>query len=159
MHPQSVVHGLVEFVDGSVLAQLGQPDMRIPIAYALGWPERRPAPTPRLGLAACGALAFEAPDPERFPALELARAALRRGGAAPTVLNAANEVAVAAFLSGRIGFLDIARLVEHMLEADAPRLDGNDPLDLAEVLAIDAEARRGAADRAGMPAVAAVANT
>jgi 1-deoxy-D-xylulose-5-phosphate reductoisomerase len=115
VHPQSIVHSLVEYVDGSVLAQLGSPDMRTPIAYALGWPRRIPAPTARLDLAKIGALTFEAPDPARFPAIELARAALRDGDAAPTVLNAANEVAVQAFLEKRIGFLHIARIVEETL--------------------------------------------
>jgi 1-deoxy-D-xylulose-5-phosphate reductoisomerase len=117
VHPQSVVHGLVYYKDGSVLAQLGSPDMRTPIANALGWPQRLFAPSPRLDLAALGRLTFERPDPERFPALRLARAALLAGGGAPTVLNAANEIAVAAFLDGRVGFLDIAAIVEETLEA------------------------------------------
>ncbi len=108
VHPQSVVHGLVYYSDGSVLAQLGSPDMRTPIANALGWPERIGAPSPRLDLAKLAQLTFEAPDPARFPALRLARAALEEGGGAPLVLNAANEVAVASFLERRIGFLDIA---------------------------------------------------
>jgi diguanylate cyclase (GGDEF)-like protein len=103
---------MVAFRDGSVLAQLGQPDMRIPIAYTLGWPERLEAPTPRLDLARIGRLTFGAPDPVRFPALRLAREALAAGGTVPTVLNAANEVAVAAFLASRLGFLDIAAVVE-----------------------------------------------
>ena len=115
VHPQSVVHGLVYYKDGSVLAQLGSPDMRTPIANTLGWPKRIPAPSPRLDLAALGRLTFEAPDPERFPALRIARAALEEGGAAPIILNAANEVAVAAFLGGAIGFLDIAAIVEESL--------------------------------------------
>jgi 1-deoxy-D-xylulose-5-phosphate reductoisomerase len=115
VHPQSIIHSLVEYVDGSVLAQLGSPDMRTPIAYALGWPKRIPAPSPRLNLAEIGHLTFMAPDPARFPAIELARAALRDGDAAPTVLNAANEVAVQAFLEKRIGFLEIARIVEETL--------------------------------------------
>ena len=117
VHPQSVVHGLVYYKDGSVLAQLGSPDMRTPIANALGWPRRIAAPSARLDLAQLGSLTFEAPDPERFPALRLARAALLAGGGAPTVLNAANEIAVAAFLDSRIGFLDIAAIVEDTLEA------------------------------------------
>ena len=108
IHPQSVIHSLVEFVDGSVLAQLGSPDMRIPIAYALAWPERMATPAQRLDLAVIARLDFEAPDLDRFPALRLAREALEAGGAAPTVLNAANEVAVASFLAGEIGFADIA---------------------------------------------------
>ncbi|HSV28839.1 MAG TPA: 1-deoxy-D-xylulose-5-phosphate reductoisomerase [Candidatus Omnitrophota bacterium] len=117
VHPQSVIHSMVAYVDGSVLAQMGSPDMRTPIAYALGWPKRIPAPSPRLDLAAIGSLTFEAPDPARFPALRLARRALQSGGSAPTVLNAANEVAVQAFLSRGIGFLDIAGVVEATLEA------------------------------------------
>lgn len=117
VHPQSVVHGLVYYKDGSVLAQLGSPDMRTPIANALGWPNRIAAPSPRLDLAQLGRLTFEPPDPQRFPALRLARAALLAGGGAPTVLNAANEVAVAAFLDSRIGFLDIAVIVEETLAA------------------------------------------
>lgn len=115
VHPQSVVHSLVEYVDGSVLAQLGTPDMRTPIAYALGWPSRMAAPSPRLRLEEIGNLTFEAPDMERFPALKLAKQALQMGGAAPTVLNAANEVAVEDFLRGRIGFLHIAGIVEETL--------------------------------------------
>jgi 1-deoxy-D-xylulose-5-phosphate reductoisomerase len=138
VHPESIVHSLVAFRDGSVLAQLGRPDMRIPIAYTLGWPDRIAVPTPRLDLAAIGRLTFEPPDPGRFPALGLARAALTRGGAAPTVLNAANEVAVHAFLAGRIGFLDIAAVVEATLElSDCREVEG-----LAHILDIDAEARR-----------------
>ena len=117
VHPQSIVHSMVAYVDGSVLAQLGTPDMRIPISYALAWPERMKTPSDRLDLSAVGRLDFEEPDPVRFPALRLAREALIAGGAAPTVLNAANEVAVERFLDGRIGFLDIARIVEAVLEA------------------------------------------
>ncbi len=119
VHPQSVIHSAVAYVDGSVLAQLGSPDMRTPIAYALGWPKRIPAPAPKLDLAAIGQLTFEAPDPVRFPALRLARLALQTGGSAPTVLNAANEVAVQAFLDRGIGFLDIARVVEETMAAVA----------------------------------------
>ena len=115
IHPQSIVHSLVEFVDGSVLAQLGSPDMRIPIAYALAWPERMKTPAERLDLAALARLEFEAPDLERFPALRLAREALEAGGAAPIALNAANEVAVASFLAGEIRFQEIPRLVEEAL--------------------------------------------
>jgi 1-deoxy-D-xylulose-5-phosphate reductoisomerase len=137
VHPQSVVHGLVYYTDGSVLAQLGSPDMRTPIANALGWPDRIGAPSPRLDLAKLAQLTFEAPDPERFPALRLARAALESGGGAPTVLNAANEVAVAAFLERRIGFLDIAATVERTLEA----LPGLRLERLDDVYAIDAESR------------------
>ena len=138
VHPESIVHSLVAFRDGSVLAQLGLPDMRIPIAYTLGWPDRIPAPTPRLDLAAIGRLHFEHPDAARFPALRLARAALARGDAAPTELNAANEVAVNAFLGHRIGFLEIAAVVEATLE----RCDCGKPEGLQHILAVDAEARR-----------------
>ena len=141
VHPQSVVHSMVEYADGSTLAQLGTPDMRTPIAYALGWPCRMAAPTGQLDLAKLGALTFEAPDLTRFPALRLARAALQTGGAAPTILNAANEVAVARFLAGEVGFLDIAAIVEHTL-ASVP-LKSVATLD--DVLAVDGEARRVAA--------------
>lgn len=116
VHPQSVIHSMVAYKDGSVLAQLGSPDMRTPISYCLGWPARLETPSERLKLAEIARLDFEAPDPVRFPALALTRSALQAGGAAPTVLNAANEVAVAAFLAGRIGFLDIAAIVGHVLE-------------------------------------------
>ena len=115
VHRQSVVHSLVVYRDGSVLAQLGPPDMRTPIAYALAWPGRMAVPQAKLDLAALGNLTFEAPDPVRFPALRLAREALKNGKSAPTVLSAANEIAVAGFLSGRIGFLDIADIVEDVL--------------------------------------------
>ncbi|HEV8014329.1 MAG TPA: 1-deoxy-D-xylulose-5-phosphate reductoisomerase [Stellaceae bacterium] len=137
VHPQSVVHGLVYYTDGSVLAQLGSPDMRTPIANALGWPDRIPAPSPRLDLAKLGKLTFEAPEPDRFPALRLARAALIAGGGAPTVLNAANEIAVAAFLDERIGFLDIAVTVERALD----RLAGRRIAALDDVYALDSETR------------------
>ena len=137
VHPQSVIHSLVAYVDGSVLAQLGQPDMRTPIAYALAWPDRMQAPAPRLRLSEVGNLTFEAPDERKFPALRLAREALRLGGAAPIVLNAANEIAVESFLSEQIGFLDISRIVEQTMEkADAVRLSS-----LADVIDIDEEAR------------------
>ena len=115
MHPQSAVHGLVQYADGSILAQLGTPDMRTPIAHALAWPDRMAVALPRLDLAALGRLEFLPPDPVRFPALRLARDALRAGGGAPVVLNAANEVAVALFLDRRLGFLDIAAVVEEAL--------------------------------------------
>ena len=141
VHPQSVVHSMVEYADGSTLAQLGTPDMRTPIAYALGWPQRLPAPTGRLDLAKLGSLTFEAPDPVRFPALRLARAALQNGGAAPTILNAANEVAVARFLAGEIGFLDIAAIVEHTMT----RVPLQSITTLDDIMAIDGEARRVAA--------------
>ena len=117
VHPQSVIHSMVDYVDGSVLAQLGTPDMRTPIAYALAWPKRMNAPASQLELNDIATLTFEAPDPERFPALSLARQALETGGTSPTVLNAANEVAVSHFLNKRIGFLDIARIVGETLNA------------------------------------------
>ena len=141
VHPQSVVHSLVEYADGSVLAQLGTPDMRTPIAYTLAWPRRMTVPSSRLDLVAVGRLEFEPPDPDRFPALRLARDALKRGGGAPAVLNAANEVAVAAFLDGKVGFLDIERVVEGTLE----RADGGALASLDDVYRTDAEARRVAA--------------
>ena len=138
VHRQSVIHSMVEYVDGSVLAQLGTPDMRTPIAYALAWPDRMETPCERLDLAKVGRLDFEAPDYERFPALLLAREALTAGGARPAVLNAANEAAVAAYLGGRIGFLDIAAIVAEVLE----RFDPPAPETLEDVIAIDADARR-----------------
>lgn len=128
VHPQSVIHSLVEFVDGSLLAQLGSPDMRIPIAYALAWPERIETPAERLDLAAISRLDFEEPDLRRFPALRLARQVLEAGGAAPVVLNAANEVAVASFLDGAARFSEITQLVEEALTGarfDAPRSIGD----------------------------------
>jgi 1-deoxy-D-xylulose-5-phosphate reductoisomerase len=137
VHPQSVIHSMVEYIDGSVLAQLGTPDMRTPIAYAMGWPKRIAAPSPRLDLAAIGSLTFERPDFERFPALRLARAALEAGGSAPTVLNAANEEAVLAFLDRRIGFLDIAKIVGETLER-IPRVE---IASLDVVAKVDREAR------------------
>ncbi|MEA2998586.1 MAG: 1-deoxy-D-xylulose-5-phosphate reductoisomerase [Sphingomonadales bacterium] len=140
IHPQSVVHSLVEYVDGSVLAQLSPPDMRIPIAYALAWPERMETPCERLDLARIGTLAFEAPDERRFPALALARQALNQGGARPAVLNAANEAAVAAFLSRRIGFLDIASIAAETLQCCDPPA----PATIADVVAIDRAARAAA---------------
>jgi 1-deoxy-D-xylulose-5-phosphate reductoisomerase len=140
VHPQSVVHSMVEFVDGSVLAQLGSADMRIPIAYALAWPERIETPAQRLDLAAITRLDFEVPDLERFPTLRLAREALEAGGAAPVVLNAANEAAVASFLAGRISFPEIARVV-HQALADA---DYDAPRSVSDVLQIDAVTREGA---------------
>ncbi|MBT3396925.1 MAG: 1-deoxy-D-xylulose-5-phosphate reductoisomerase [Alphaproteobacteria bacterium] len=115
LHPQSVVHSLVSYVDGSVLAQLGAPDMRTPISVTLAWPDRLEFGAQTLDLAAIGTLTFEPPDQGRFPALGLARQALQTGGTAPTILNAANEVAVVEFMAGRIGFLDIARVVEETL--------------------------------------------
>jgi 1-deoxy-D-xylulose-5-phosphate reductoisomerase len=143
VHPQSAVHGLVHYRDGSILAQLGSPDMRTPIAHALAWPERMVADVAPLDLAALGRLEFEPPDPVRFPALRLAREALRAGGAAPTILNAANEVAVAAFLDRRLGFLGIAELVEAVLE----ELGARPAATLAEVLEADESAREAAERR------------
>ena len=137
-HPQSVIHSMVEYVDGSVLAQLGAPDMRIPIAHCLAWPERMETPVARLDLAAIARLDFEAPDLVRFPALRLARDAMEAGGAAPAILNAANEAAVAAFLARRIGFTAIATIVERVLGRYAAPI----PQNLAEVLDIDTAARR-----------------
>ena len=143
VHPQSVIHSMVAYFDGSVLAQLGTPDMRTPIAYALGWPRRIAAPSPRIDWHRLGALTFEPPDPERFPALRLAREALQAGGLAPAILNAANEVAVDAFLSQRIGFLDIARIVERTLLDVAPTapIPGGANSRLAELGACDRETR------------------
>ena len=137
IHPQSVVHSMVAYVDGSTLAQFGSPDMRTPIAYSLGWPARMAAPAPRLDLVKLGQLTFEAPDIKRFPALRLARGALQSGGVAPTILNAANEIAVGGFLANRIGFLDIARIVERTLEKVATCSMQS----LGDVREVDSEAR------------------
>jgi 1-deoxy-D-xylulose-5-phosphate reductoisomerase len=142
VHPQSVIHSMVEYVDGSVLAQLGSPDMRIPIAHALAWPERMETPAERLDLARIGTLSFEAPNLDRFPALRVAREALEAGGSAPIVLNAANEEAVAAFLDRRIGFLDIVQTVE----AAVARTSATAPRSIADVIDIDREARALAKD-------------
>jgi 1-deoxy-D-xylulose-5-phosphate reductoisomerase len=137
VHPQSIVHSMVEYVDGSILAQLGNPDMRTPIAHALGWPERIVSGVQSLDLVAAGRLDFEAPDLDRFPALRLARAAAEAGGTAPAALNAANEVAVAAFLAGQLAFLGIPRLIEGVLARHR-----NEPAtDLEAVLAADRWAR------------------
>ncbi len=138
---------MVSYVDGSVLAQMGTPDMRTPIAYTLAWPQRMEAPSKKLDLAEIGQLHFEAPDPERFPALRLARECLEAGGSAPTVLNAANEVAVKAFLEGHNRFLDIARVVEETLE----RVSRREIESLEDVFAFDREARRVAAERLNGP--------
>ena len=138
VHPQSVIHSLVEYIDGSLLAQLGSPDMRIPISYALAWPERMPSAAQRLDLAQVARFDFEAPDERRFPALRIVRDALNEGGDAPAVLNAANEVAVAAFLAGRIGFTQIAELVEEAVAA----ADRRELTSIDDVLASDAETRR-----------------
>jgi 1-deoxy-D-xylulose-5-phosphate reductoisomerase len=141
VHPQSIIHGMVTYRDGSVLAHLGSPDMRTPIAYALGWPGRAAAPSKRLDLAEVGQLTFEPPDELRFPALRLARETMRRGGGCPTVLNAANETAVHAFLAGQIGFLDIAATVERTLEL----IPGGNLDSLQDVYDLDAAARATAA--------------
>lgn len=138
VHPQSVIHSMVEYQDCSTLAQLGSPDMRIPIASALAWPERIATNCQPLDLATIGQLTFEAPDLVRFPALRLARAAISEGGAKPAILNAANEVAVAAFLQGQIAFLDIATLVEQTMMSYVPA----SPVSLDDLFSIDAEARR-----------------
>ncbi|WP_203294367.1 1-deoxy-D-xylulose-5-phosphate reductoisomerase [Maricaulis parjimensis] len=147
VHPQSIIHGMVEYADGSLLAQLGSPDMRTPIASALAWPERMAAPVQRLNLAEISRLDFEAPDLDKFPAIRLAREAIVAGGIAPAVLNAANEIAVESFLADRIRFLDIAACVEEVLglsvgDADMPRsLSAFD-----DVYAIDARTRQLARD-------------
>ena len=137
VHPQSVVHSLVEFVDGSLLAQLGSADMRIPIAYTLAWPDRMETPAERLSLADIARLDFEKPDLKRFPALRLAREALESNGGEAIVLNAANEVAVEAFLRGQIGFCDISRLVEDSLA----KIHASTPASIEEVVALDGETR------------------
>ena len=148
IHPQSVIHGMVCYQDGSVLAQLGSPDMRIPIAHTLAWPERIATASPRLNLAEVSRLEFLAPDMERFPALRLAREALQAGGGIPTILNAANEIAVEAFLAKRIGFLDIADTVERVLQEI-----GNVAADtLDDVIALDGVARRSAQSLMPLPA-------
>src|SRR5215211_5939478 len=146
VHPQSIVHGLVEFRDGSVVAQLGSPDMRTPIAHCLAWPARIEGRAQRLDLARVGNLSFEAPDLQRFPALALARAALEQGRGATTVLNAANEVAVTEFLSGRLGFAGIPVLVEATLQAASRRGVMHEPASVEHALALDDEARRLARD-------------
>ena len=142
VHPQSVVHCLIECHDGSVMAQLSSPDMRVPIAYALGWPHRLETPVARLDLAKLGQLTFEAPDTARFPALGIAQAALERGGGACAVLNAANEVAVAAFLDGRIGFLDIPAVVTDTLDRAERSATLTAPASLEEATQLDFSARQ-----------------
>lgn len=142
VHPQSVIHSMVEYVDASVLAQLGTPDMRTPIAFALAWPDRMEAPSPRLKLEDIQTLTFEAPDPERFPAIRLTREALEIGGTVPTVLNAANEIAVELFLTSKLSFLDIAHVVEETMQ-EIPKSNLGS---LDDVYAIDTEARRVAAE-------------
>jgi 1-deoxy-D-xylulose-5-phosphate reductoisomerase len=156
VHAQSVVHGLVEFRDGSVIAQLGSPDMRIPIAHCLAHPERMGTPAQRLDLARIATLSFEEPDPVRFPALRVARQALAAGGAAPTVLNAANEVAVAEFVAGHIGFTGIAALVEATIEAAGRSGAMSEPQSVEEAIAVDHNARRLATHI--LPEIAAMAS-
>jgi 1-deoxy-D-xylulose-5-phosphate reductoisomerase len=153
VHPQSIVHSMVEFSDASVLAQCGTPDMRTPIAYALAYPERIDSGAPTLDFARLGALTFEPPDRARFPCLALAFEALRRGPAWTAALNAANEVAVEAFLAERLSFTDIPALIEEALA----RVDGTAPRDIDDVLAVDAHAR--AAARVALPRMAAAAGT
>jgi 1-deoxy-D-xylulose-5-phosphate reductoisomerase len=138
VHPQSIIHSMVSYIDGSVLAQLGTPDMRTPISYTLAWPHRMTAPSARLDLGEIATLTFEAPDSERFPALSLAREALKTGGSAPTILNASNEVAVAGFLAGNLGFLDIPRVVAETLDKMPVGAIGS----VDDVLSVDAAARQ-----------------
>lgn len=142
VHPQSVIHSMVEYVDGSVLAQLGTPDMRIPIASTFAWPDRTPTPSARLDFAAVRQLTFEAPDFVRFPSLRLAREAVERGGVYPAALNAANEAAVASFLGGGLKFLDIAAVTEHVLDEFGRRNGPAKLSSLEEAMAADEEARR-----------------
>ena len=156
VHPQSIVHGLVELRDGSVVAQLGTPDMRTPIAHCLAWPDRIDGPAPRLDLAQIANLSFEEPDVARFPALPLARKALEIGGAAPTVLNAANEVAVRAFVSGQLGFTAIVALVAATVDAAGRRGLLKEPQDAEQALAVDHIARSLAHDL--LPQIAAKAS-
>src|SRR5579862_1031027 len=138
VHPQSTVHAMVEYNDGSVIAQISATDMRMPIQYALTWPERAQAPVPKIDWSEARKWEFHAPDSEKFPLLGLAYDSLRRGGSASCILNAADEIAVDAFLRGRIGFPAIARVVEETLE----RMPSQDPSSVAEILAIDGDARR-----------------
>jgi 1-deoxy-D-xylulose-5-phosphate reductoisomerase len=156
VHPQSVVHGLVEFRDGSVVAQLGSPDMRIPIAHCLAWPARMGTPAARLDLARLATLSFEEPDQVRFPALALARRALAAGGAAPTVLNAANEIAVREFIGRRLGFGGIPALVEATLEAAERQGSMAEPQSIEDAIAIDQGARKLAISL--LPEIAAMAS-
>jgi 1-deoxy-D-xylulose-5-phosphate reductoisomerase len=142
VHPQSVVHGLVAFRDGSMLAQMSAPDMRTPIAHCLAWPGRHAAASRRVDLAALGQLTFERPDPERFPALRIARHALAAGGWATNILNAANEIAVSAFLQGGIGFLGIAETVEETIASAEAACAGPAPASAEEALVLDREGRR-----------------
>jgi 1-deoxy-D-xylulose-5-phosphate reductoisomerase len=156
VHPESIVHGLVEYIDGSVVAQLGSHDMRIPIAYCLAWPERIQGPAARLDLAQLATLSFEQPDPTRFPALAIARRALEIGGAAPTILNAANEVAVDAFLHDRLGFTGIVDLVAATLDAAERRGALKEPQNIEEAIGVDRMARSLAQD--GLREIAAKAS-
>jgi 1-deoxy-D-xylulose-5-phosphate reductoisomerase len=142
VHPQSVVHCLISYADGSVMAHMAAPDMRTPIAHALAWPRRMSSPSRRLDLAALGKLTFERPDTARFPCLALARACLQAGGAAPTILNAANEIAVEHFLAKKIDFLGIARTVERTLDGLGREMNGAAPATLDDVLALDDAARK-----------------
>lgn len=138
IHPQSIIHSMVSYVDGAVLAQLGTPDMRTPISYALGWPERMSTPCKKLDLAEIGSLSFISPDERHFPSLKITRQVLQNGGSAPTILNASNEVAVYAFLEGKIGFLDIAKIVEETLS----RISFHKMKSLSDVHEVDENARR-----------------
>ena len=156
VHAQSVIHGLVEFRDGSVIAQLGSPDMRIPISHCLAWPTRIPTPAARLDLARIASLTFEEADAVRFPALAIARRALEAGGAAPTILNAANEVAVAEFVNQRLGFSGIPALVEATLDAMARHGDMAEPQSVEEAVSVDHSARSLARDL--LPEIAAMAS-
>ena len=149
VHPQSIIHSMVEYVDGCVIAQLGVADMGVPILYALTYPERRPTPAARLDLTRVGQLTFFDPDVEKFPCLRLARAALERGGSAPVVLNAANEVAVAAFLERRIGFTKIAEVIERVLDT----VPHTEPKGVGDCVAVDGEARRRAGTLIGVAPV------
>jgi len=142
IHPQSIIHSMVEYVDGSVLAQMGSPDMRTPIAYALAWPERMVTDVKTLDFAEVAKLEFFAPDPQKFPALRLARAALEAGGMAPTILNAANEIAVAQFLQGDLAFLHLTKCIETVLEHFQRETSfAKAPQTLEDVLEIDKRAR------------------
>ncbi len=152
IHPQSLVHCLVSYSDGAVLAHLSAPDMRTPIAHALGWPRRLPSPARRLDFTDLMSLTFEKPDFKRFPCFELARNCLRIGGPAPTILNAANEVAVECFLARKLGFLGIANTVERTLEMMEQEMHGPAPSTLEDVLALDAESRRAAREVCGFEA-------
>jgi len=156
VHPQSIVHGLVEFRDGSVIAQLGAPDMRIPISHCLAWPVRMGTPAARLNLAQVSTLSFEEPDMVRFPALAIARRALATGGSAPTILNAANEIAVREFVEKRLGFSGIPALVEGTLDAMERRGETGEPQTVEEALAVDHNARRLAVSL--LPEIAAMAS-